>query len=279
MDPVATITVRIVADKSSPEATESHKNESRGVQLKFPPGKTFTCKVCSKSFAQFQGLYQHKQIHQTSRQLYKCNFCTKSYLSKQSLTAHIRTRHTGFKPFRCEVCKKSFTTQKAVSYHAKIHKEERSLPCKICDKYFTNSWNLISHQLMEHPSNVPKPFSCVMCSASFRKLPQLENHMRTHTGEKPYNCAGCDKSFAQNTALTTHRRTHSGEKPYQCSLCLRRFAQRSNLLTHRRIGKCTITNQIFQITNSTNVTGESGDSLITQQYSNTGSSVAENGQG
>ena len=45
-------------------------------------------------------------------------------------------------------------------------------------------------------------------------------------------CSYCDKGFSKNFDLEQHVRTHTGEKPFQCLICGRGFAQKSNVKKH-----------------------------------------------
>ncbi|RLN51960.1 hypothetical protein BBJ29_006959 [Phytophthora kernoviae] len=81
-----------------------------------------------------------------------------------------------------------------------------------------------------------KKHECPTCSKQFRGRSELQNHIRTHTGEKPLKCsyAGCTKRYAHSSNLRAHERTHAGVKPYACHYdgCGKSFAHSVSLKEH-----------------------------------------------
>ena len=47
-----------------------------------------------------------------------------------------------------------------------------------------------------------------------------------------HKCQFCSKEFSKNFDLQQHIRSHTGEKPFQCVVCGRAFAQKSNVKKH-----------------------------------------------
>ncbi|CAB1336413.1 unnamed protein product [Coregonus sp. 'balchen'] len=55
--------------------------------------------------------------------------------------------------------------------------------------------------------------------------------------DKKLKCNFCDKIFSKNFDLQQHIRSHTGEKPFQCIVCGRAFAQKSNVKKHMQTHK------------------------------------------
>ncbi|KAL1439743.1 hypothetical protein MTO96_009601 [Rhipicephalus appendiculatus] len=56
-------------------------------------------------------------------------------------------------------------------------------------------------------------------------------------GVKTQKCPFCSKAFCKNFDLQQHIRSHTGEKPFQCVICGRGFAQKSNVKKHMQTHK------------------------------------------
>ncbi|ORX47343.1 hypothetical protein BCR36DRAFT_355984 [Piromyces finnis] len=58
---------------------------------------------------------------------------------------------------------------------------------------------------------VSKPFKCMTCLRSFRRMEHLNRHILTHTGERPFKCEveGCGRCFSRQDTLLRHLKIHN----------------------------------------------------------------------
>ena len=148
---------------------------------------------------------------------------------QSNLVVNKTTMHTEETPYKCQVCDKEFSQ----SFELKIHELElghiaaKPHQCYICGKAFTKRQSCVVHERKHRD----KTYQCELCEKTFRKS-YLAIHQRTHTGEKPYTCNICGKAFGYSTTLAQHEWKHTGKKPYQCTICGSSFSHRSGLSQH-----------------------------------------------
>ena len=123
--------------------------------------------------------------------------------------------------------KKKRKSQRAGRIEALIH-----FSCSVCSQTFQAESELATHR-KSHLQLSRAERVCSFCGKYFKKMFQLQNHIRTHTGEKPFVCHTCGKAFSQETTLRTHMRIHSGAKPFKCSQCEEAFNAGNALAAHK----------------------------------------------
>ncbi|XP_037941374.1 zinc finger protein 335-like [Teleopsis dalmanni] len=141
----------------------AHKDPSRD--------KSFTCKICSRSFGYKHVLQNHERTH-TGEKPFECPECHKRFTRDHHLKTHMRL-HTGEKPYHCSHCDRQFVQVANLRRHLRVHTGERPYTCEICDGKFSDSNQLKSHMLVH---NGEKPFECERCQMKFRRRHHLMNH-------------------------------------------------------------------------------------------------------
>uniref|UniRef100_A0A3B3Z6K2 C2H2-type domain-containing protein n=1 Tax=Periophthalmus magnuspinnatus TaxID=409849 RepID=A0A3B3Z6K2_9GOBI len=185
--------------------------------------KSFSCPECGLRLKQQHNMHRHISAVHRREKPFSCLFCQKAFAQKSDFIIHMRT-HTGEKPFVCTYCRKGFL-QKSKRDRKKL--DPKQLKCSECGKQFKRPAYLRKHMLYHSD-----PFSCDICSKTFRFKSQLNTHLRIHTQEKPFSCSVCKQRFSQKYFLTRHMKNHSDEKPFSCPECGLQFRQQYNVSRH-----------------------------------------------
>ena len=53
--------------------------------------------------------------------------------------------------------------------------------------------------------------------------------------KRPYTCEICSRSFKRLDQVTAHKIIHSEDKPYKCKLCGKEFAHRNVYKNHKKV--------------------------------------------
>ena len=105
----------------------------------------------------------------------------------------------------------------AIWRHMKGQTGERELKCLKCERAFTQSDNLKTHERMQKGE---KPFSYLKCDKAFNLSGYFQKHkkiLKKVLSFSLFACSKCDERSAANVDLEKHDRTHTGVKSFAWS--------------------------------------------------------------
>ena len=205
------------------EANKSTSNQEN--TLKWP----FKCEFCITGFNHERDLLNHTKDHDE-----------RNTMKKDSNIEEIPPTFKTRKKFKCKICNSQFVELRNVDFHmARIHGEvdPTILKCNFCYKFYTrDSCDLKEHmKVHEEKKNldeqsktvylVEKPFSCLVCKATFTCKANLRIHYNishegmkqsndpcktVHEVEKPLSCSICNAAFKSEKILRIHKQVHLG---------------------------------------------------------------------
>lgn len=125
----------------------------------------------------------------SSKGAFNCDQCSHISDTNSELTKHVEIEHEVPEFFQCNICKSCFDTKVQLkkhtnTKHSSADTDDYNFKCKVCNKLFWNSLDLISH-LNDHvvKENVKytechdEPFRCKICGI-FTSI--NDNDIRTH---------------------------------------------------------------------------------------------------
>lgn len=92
--------------------------------------KPYTCRFCSRQFAQQSNMQKHELLHQGIKP-FSCNMCKASFTQQSNLKKHLEThsninRIRNRKTYECEKCNRSYSTKSSLCKHMRKCLEDDS---------------------------------------------------------------------------------------------------------------------------------------------------------
>lgn len=171
--------------------------------------RSYSCEWpgCDKKFTEYDHMKKHMPSHSREKK-YQCEFCDCRFSNKLDFTTHIQSHEDkprkkrvkcdcpncqavkaggekvrdssrGRRLHNCQYCDKAFIYPSDLIKHINFHTKQFFFPCEWpgCEKTFTQSSNMKSHMRKHAKKNI---HVCHVCEKSFRRLPYLKRHHKTH---------------------------------------------------------------------------------------------------
>ncbi|XP_028678325.1 zinc finger protein ZFP2-like isoform X1 [Erpetoichthys calabaricus] len=132
--------------------------------------------------------------HQISLQCFECNVVFSDFKAKEQ---HMKEMHP-------EEYQEYFTAEISI------------IQCRICQRSFSSSWELVGHQCGRDGHNDKVCFKCPVCGDHFERPTAFIMHKRSHVGQSRYVCKECGKTWNTLQRHILHRQTHIGDSPGVC---------------------------------------------------------------
>jgi Zinc finger, C2H2 type len=166
---------------------------------------------------------------------YVCHICQQTFDKMYELSNHTREAHQTLPKVECS-CGRYLSTWDSLMAHKRKHSPgENPFSCDLCSLSFRTKTGLSIHIKFKHEKPV-KLNACNICKKHFKENSSLKNHMRTHLSDAEkfaFECSICGKKVVNKYSLKYHIQTiHEGRKQHFCHLCGRGFGNKSNLRSH-----------------------------------------------
>ena len=205
----------------NPAEPSTSKNDD---ECEILEAEEFTCKICGKTFKNYNHIKAHKLICMKLKKKYACSICSKGFTQKSMLQDHFDYLHTNKpKKYTCKPCNKTFEQKKVyLEHNRRLHNSsDYKYVCDTCSRGFFVKGEFTCH-VLSHTD--VKPFACRVCNtARFATLGRLNAHLLKCGKPLQFPCDLCGKYFSSKQSLKVHtaeaHSTGSKNKTWECPLC------------------------------------------------------------
>lgn len=227
---------------SSTTLVREHERIHMDKNGEYRNGNEYECPKCSKRFergGKILGAHINtcKGILTEKRRQYRfpCFECGKIFYTKLNCAEHLSLAHNINIPNVEKYCFKCKIEVDNPREHAMSHND--NFKCHLCGLAIFK--NQIQAHLERHQSDESRPFSCDLCSLTFKTSNHLRSHkMSIHTTaeERRFVCSICQKRFAFKHRLNMHIKiSHSSIKRYSCPFCSIKFKKLDIMKHHCKV--------------------------------------------
>lgn len=142
--------------------------------------------------------------------------CEVKFNSELELDVHVNTYEVESEHIKCYLCRKKIR-KPYLKIHLKMHRDEKTEICEVCNKTFVNKSVLARHMRI-HTGDVMS-YKCPICNKVCTSLNNMNTHLTVHSDERPFQCSSCSRSFKSEGNLRKHSLIHTEEKRYICTAC------------------------------------------------------------
>ena len=180
-----------------------------------------------------------------SSKSYICNLCKDTVVTTSCrgnarpdmLFEHMQNYHDLYKDVQrhlCQDCGAVYMSEGSLALHIRLKhtKFKYFCPYEDCKKGFNLKGEQMEQHIRTHTGE--RPHLCTICGQGFNSKQNLKDHVALHKGESKFVCKYCQRQFAKGIYLKNHERTHTGERPFKCAECGKAFVQKIHLTTHIR---------------------------------------------
>ena len=156
---------------------------------------------------------------------YRCCFLILETVQCRSIVAKMDSTF-------CDLCDKSFSNKYNLNHHNnRVHTRTQDINCNLCNNSFSNQYHLDDHKRRVHTKI---RFKCDLCDKSYKSQKAVRDHkLIIHEKLRAFKCNLCSKTYTDNTPLRVHNEVaHGKEGFYPCTECGKAFPFNVKLREH-----------------------------------------------